>query len=415
MKKCVLPSAVNGSLVAPPSKSVAQRAIAIASLCSEPSFIYHAGRCDDVLAAIEVARALGASISEYDHVLEIKGGVSAPKQVLQCGESGLCARMFAGVAATLKEQVCLTGSKSLLKRSMAGLQTSLIALGVQCTTTEGHLPVCVTGPLKGGEASIDASQSSQVLTGILIGAPYALSDVRLNVVALKSKPYADLTVDIMRFFGAGVQQEGYRRFVVSHRQPYRGRHFRVEGDWSSAAFMLVAGAIAGSVTVRGINPGSFQADKQIVKALRDAGAVVSIENEQVRTEKKLLNAFCFDATDCPDLFPPLAVLAANCAGTSRIKGTERLRDKESDRAQVLSRMLSDMGVSTRIEHDTMLISGGPIRGILTNAHGDHRMAMAAAISALNACGPVEISGAECVKKSYPGFFNDLEAVSAPKQ
>ncbi len=410
MKRKVWPSDIDGVLHAPPSKSAAQRAILIASLANGVSEILHTGTCDDVMAATGVCQTLGATIRRQGNSLHITGGIRAPEKPLHCGEAGLAIRMFSGVAATLADNVTLTGEGSLLKRPMDTIESSLKALGVSCQTTNGFLPVHVKGPLKGGHASIDGSLSSQILTGILIAAPFAETDIHLAVASLKSKPYIDLTLEIMAAFGVEVDNNNYTDFFVRAGQQYAGRHYVVEGDWSGAAFLLVAGAVAGRVMVGNLNLSSFQADKKILHALRMAGAKITEGNNWIEVVHQPLGPFSFDATHCPDLFPPLAALASNCRGESRIIGVERLRAKESDRANTLKDIFQHMGIEIRLKDNTMYIAGGKKQAATVRSHGDHRIAMAAAIAALNANGPVTIEDAQAVDKSYPGFFDDLKHI-----
>ncbi len=414
MKKCVSPSAVNGQLKAPPSKSAAQRAIAIAALADGVSEISKPGRCDDVLAAINVCCKLGAKITKIADklVIEGTGRKNTPESdetvTLDCGESGLGIRMFSGIAAARGRKYLLTGRGSLLKRPMHSIEASLRALGVDCSTENGHLPLYVKGPFNTGHASIDASLSSQVLTGILIGAPLSESNIYLHVDSLKSKPYIDLTLKVMKAFGVELFNSGYTRIHIPAPLNYHACSYVVEGDWSGAAFLLVAGATSGQIAVSGLKPSSAQADKRILEALDAAGAQVSVRENEISVRKHKLMAFEFDATHCPDLFPPLAVLAANCKGESRIFGAGRLRAKESDRAMSISDILGKMGISVRVEDDTMIIKGGSIRPATVSSHSDHRIAMAAAVAGLNAEGEVCIEGAQAINKSYPDFFDDLD-------
>lgn len=404
------PSPVRGSIQAPPSKSVAQRAIAIASMANGKSLIINPGDSDDVLAAIDVCQKLGASVYQDGGLLHVTGGISPPRVPLICGESGLSIRMFAGIASTFSEEICMTGQGSLMKRPMKATADALQALGVQCATTRGKLPLFLKGPIKGGQVHIDCSQGSQVLTGILLAAPLAKNDLHLHVHHLTSKPYIDLTIDMMQKFGVEITCDAYHYFFISSGQTYQACTFQAEGDWSGAAFFLVAGAIAGEVAVDNLRMDSIQGDKRILEALKASGALLSHGESGIRAEKGNLHAFSFDASDCPDLFPPLVALAAHCSGTSRIQGVHRLRSKESDRATSLTEVFSNMGVDIRVEQDTMCIKGrkpGPAR---VHSHGDHRIAMAAAISALGGEGPVIIAQAEAVNKSYPGFFDDLARI-----
>jgi 3-phosphoshikimate 1-carboxyvinyltransferase len=434
MKKSIWPSAVDGVIHAPPSKSAAQRAIAIASLCEGASLLHNPGSSDDVLAAIRVCHSLGADIlhsdrspvfqnnhleepgrteySLYDDRLYIRGGIKPPTEALHCGESGLCLRMFSGIAAALDFPVKLTGAKSLLNRPISIIEKGMAALGVECLSADGRLPLTIKGPVSVREANVDASGSSQLLTGVLIAAPLLKQDLMLTVDNLKSKPYTDLTLGIMRRFGVHVEHFDYQQFTIRAGQQYRPADYRVEGDWSGAAFLLVAGAIAGKVAVQNLDSESFQADKKIVDVLKQAGVTPEyLSDGTIVIKKRPLKSFVFDATDCPDLFPPLAVLAANCDGESRIIGTERLHSKESDRAATLMDTFTKLGIDIRVDGNTMCISGGRVKAVEVHSHGDHRIAMAAAVAALNADGPVNITGADAVSKSYPSFFDDLELLN----
>ncbi len=411
MKRFVKHSEVNGDLIAPASKSVAQRAIAIASLAHGQSEVLHPGHCDDVEAAIGVCRALGARIERIAGGLSIEGGISTPKQPLNCNEAGLSIRMFAAIAATLSDPVTLTGGGSLANRPMGIVEESLAALGVKCRTANGYIPITVQGPLPGGHSKVDGSLSSQVLTGILIASPLAKSDVRLTVSNLQSQPYIDVTTDVMGAFGVAVVNNSYEEFTIKSKQEYKPTRFTVEGDWSGAAFLLVAGAIGGSVRVSNLHSDSRQADRAILDALRLSGAGIRISGTTVEVYRAPLRAFTFDATHCPDLFPPLVSLATYSKGTTIIKGVSRLRVKESDRAATLMEEFGKLGVRITIHGEDMAVEGNATNGGTVHSHGDHRIAMATAIAALPGTGVVEIINPEAVAKSYPEFFEDLERIS----
>jgi 3-phosphoshikimate 1-carboxyvinyltransferase len=412
MKKKVWPSKVNGRIQAPPSKSFAQRAIAVAALAKGRSEIMFAGASDDVMAAIKIARQLGAGADISGNTLYIQGGIRPPGEALDCGEAGLSIRMFSSVAAILSSMVTLTGRGSLLSRPMDVVEESLKAMGVECISKNGYLPITVRGPIKGGTVEIDGSFSSQVLTGMLIAAPYAEQDMEIMVNNLKSRPYIDITMAVMKSFGVAVENHDYSRFIVKSGQKYRASRYSVEGDWSAAAFLLVAGAIGGQVHVGNLNADSPQADKAILDALRSSGAIVSIHEESVTTGKGDLRSFEFDATHCPDLFPPLVSLASYCKGISMIKGVGRLVHKESNRAASLKEEFGKLGVDIKTKDDIMEVTGGSCRGGGVFSHGDHRIAMACAVAALGGEGEVEIDDAGAVAKSYPDFFEDLGALYA---
>jgi 3-phosphoshikimate 1-carboxyvinyltransferase len=245
------------------------------------------------------------------------------------------------------------------------------------------------------------------LTGLLIALPKTKGDSEIKVHNLKSKPYVDLTLKIIEDFGVEVINQNYETFRIKGNQNYKAQEYNIEGDWSSAAFLIAAGLIGGKTEVTGIRQDSKQGDKRVLDALKSAGGKLTINEDSVIAEKSELKAFEFDATDCPDLFPPLVTIAAYCEGTSKIEGVNRLIYKESNRADALVSEFSKMGISVKIENDTMLIEGGQVKSAVIESHNDHRIAMAAAIAALGATGDITILDAECVNKSYPKFYFDL--------
>jgi 3-phosphoshikimate 1-carboxyvinyltransferase len=339
----------------------------------------------------------------------IDGGRLKPPALLDCGESGLCLRMFAPIAALFDRPVTLTGRGSLLGRPVSMVETAMENAGARCHSRDGHPPLTVIGPLAGGTVRLDGSVSSQHVTGLLLALPLVEADSELVVRELRSSPYIRLTLAVMRAFGVSVESDfASGRFFVRGRQAYRPLAYRVEGDWSAAAFLLVAGAVAGRVAVTDLDLESPQADKDIVQVLRSCGARVLASPGEVSAARGPLSAFEYDATHSPDLVPPLSVLACFCRGTSRIQGIGRLRHKESDRVEALLDVLGRMNGRLRVKGGCLEITGSRLEGASVSSHHDHRIAMAAAVAGLGSRGEVEISQAGCVTKSYPGFFADLE-------
>jgi len=413
MEVIVHPSCISGSIAAPASKSLTQRAIAAGMLARGTTVIRNPSFCNDSLAAIGIARTLGASVSWDSNSITIQGGSGAPSAVtLNCGESGLAMRMFAPVALLLSDRVTLTGEGSLVKRPVTMITEALPQFGVKIQSTGGLLPVTMTGRLAAGKALLDGSKGSQLLTGLLMSLPLLESDSEITVENLKSRPYIMMTLQLLEEFGISVTHDGFRYFRLPGSQSYLTREYTVEGDWSGAAFLLIAGALAGEVTAGNLDVSSLQADSAIMKVLNDVGCKFTTDSAGVKAEKSDLRAFTFDATDSPDLFPPLAALASFCRGTSRITGVSRLKDKESDRAGAIADLLGAMNIGVQISGDEMLISGGRVVGASVSSHNDHRIAMMAAVMALAAEGTTAIAGAEAVAKSYPGFFDDLARLGA---
>ncbi len=412
MQVIIAPSRISGTRHAPASKSLAQRAIALASFAEGMSEIANVGNSDDVLSAIRVCRALGAKIDIQPNKLLIEGRITPPNAILDCGESGLGTRMFSCLAATLNNEVVLAGNGSLVNRPMTMIEQSVRGLGAFCVLEKGGFPIRVKGPLTGGKATIDGSVSSQALTGMLMAAPLAQNDTTIFVSNLRSKHYIDLTLETMNAFGVQAENRNYSEFFIKGQQRYTPAVFNVEGDWSGAAFLLVAGAIAGNVRVENLNPMSKQPDKKIMEALMFAGARVSIHYDFIEVSEGKLNPFHFDATHCPDLFPPLVALAAHCQGESRILGVSRLRAKESDRAATLQQEFSKLGIRIDIQGEMMSIFGGTFSGGKVQSHNDHRIVMACATAALCGSKTVEIFGADSVRKSYPEFYDNLKSLGA---
>lgn len=407
MEKTVVPSTLKGEIIAPPSKSMTQRAIAAALLSDSESVILNPSGCEDSKAALGIAASLGAEIQTGLKKVKIRGGGRPKEKKLYCGESGLAIRMFSPIAALYPYTITISGSGSLRKRPMLMITEALTQLGVTCKTEGGYIPLTVKGPLRGGRCQVDGSVSSQLLTGLLMALPLVKEDSEINVLNLKSKPYIDMTLQVLDKFGILVENANYSLFKISGSQKYQGTTFEVESDWSGGSFLLVAGAINGEVNVHGLRPDSRQSDKAILRALDSAGARMSIKENSVRISKSELKAFRFDATESPDLFPPLVALAAYCSGVSVIKGVSRLMHKESDRAAALREEFGKMNVGIEIQGDTMMVNGGEVKGAHIDPRNDHRIAMAAAVAAIRANDRMMIKDSYCVAKSYPEFFHDL--------
>jgi len=433
-----------------------QRAVACAALASGGSTLRSPSLCDDGRSALAVAVALGAGVSIGPGGIYVRGigfgrgpgrglgrgwspsgpaasSTLAPdaRRVLPCGESGLSLRMFTPIAALFPGESLLEAKGSLLLRPVTAIEGALAGLGAKASTMGGFPPVRVRGPLRGGSIEVDAGTSSQFLTGLLIALPLAPRDSVLSVPRIVSTGYVELTLRTMAAFGVEVEAApGFTRFGIAGGRSYTARDFTVEGDWSGAAFFLVAGAIAGregsAIVVDSLDLGSEQPDRAIMDALALSGATFETVPApggaaSIRVMRSKLRAFDFDATDCPDLFPPLAVLAASCEGVTTLRGAARLKAKESDRATALREEFGKLGIPVEVEGDLMRVHGDAGRRggsaevrlgaqVHIDPRGDHRMAMAAAIAALVGGSVVEIEGAECVSKSWPSFFEDLEAL-----
>ena len=420
MKVTIHPSQLKGIIHAPASKSSMQRACAAALLLKGKSVIHHPGHSNDDNAAMDIIQNLGAKLEVESSALKVESlGVNPIADEINCGESGLSIRMFTPIVALSDKEITITGSGSLTERPMDFFDEILPQLGVKIKSNDGKLPIVIQGPLVPATIEVDGSLSSQFLTGLLLAYSAAgAKDVSIKVNNLKSKPYIDLTLDVMKKFSMNVpENKNYKEFSFhiepTHHSSLITHEYTVEGDWSGGAFLLVAGAIAGSITVRGLDLSSTQADRAIMDALMRANAAIAMEAKGIQAHPGGLRGFEFDATDCPDLFPPLVALAAYCDGKTKIKGVSRLKHKESNRAVALQDEFDKMGIWIDVEDDIMIVHGGAtVKGADIHSHHDHRIAMACAVAALGANSETVIEEAMAVKKSYPDFYNDLKSLGA---
>ena len=415
MDKTVSLGSANGTITPPSSKSYAQRAIALALLAEGRTTLRNIEFCKDTRSAISCIEALGAKVSYLDEsTIAIDGGLHPVTDTLMVGESGLATRLFTPIASLNSTPICIKGEGTLLHRPMMMMIEPLRRLGVEVRDGGGHLPIEVKGPIHGGNIEVDGSFSSQFITGLLLALPLAKEDTTLHVRSAVSTPYIDMTIDTAKRFGVEIMHhEGdYSEFYIEGGQKYTPADLAIEGDWSGASTMLVAGAISGRVTVKNLSTLSKQADTAICRALERAGAGIIIEGDSITVTKRRLRSFTFDATNSPDLFPALAALAAAAHGQSTIIGTQRLLHKESDRAETIRQEYEKLGIEVDIsEENVMKIRGGEIHPATVFSHNDHRIAMSLAVSALRCKGDVAIENAECVEKSYPTFFEDLESIT----
>ncbi len=411
MNRVISKSTIKGCIVAPTSKSALQRHIVAAMLANGRSSIRFESISEDAEAVLGIAKSLGANVMRVGNTVEIQGGIKNPLKELYIGESGLGLRMITPILAATNYPFEIFGRGSLLKRPVDFVVDTLKSVGVEIESTNDSLPLKLQGPIKNERILIDGSVGSQLLTGFLMAAPLLNKNIAIEVNNLKSKPYIDLTISVLNQYGVEVLKKDNKEFFIEAGQVYKGGDFYAEGDWSGAAFALVAAAIAGEITLKGIDNNSTQGDKRIVDVLKFCGAIIEEADNKIFVRKGGLKAFEFDATDVPDLFPPLVALAINCEGTSKIKGISRLKHKESDRANTLKSEFLKLGANIVLDDDFMIIEGASLKGGNVHSHNDHRIAMALAISALTADGEVVIEQSESVAKSWPDFFEKLDEIS----
>lgn len=389
---------IRGEVKAPPSKSYTHRAFFLSLLAEGRSKVLEALKCDDTRATLGAIRTFGA---------EASWEVVVPPEELAPGnidarESGTTARIAIALASLAGGRSVINGKGRLRERPMAPLVRALNSLGVRVEGT--RLPIeVIGGRVSGNSVEVDASVSSQFVTALLLLASKVGLRVRWNGIV--SGPYVEMTLRTMEAFGVEFERdEGIMVYPG-----VKGTVFKIPGDYSSASFFLVAGALYGKIRVRNLDPRDVQADMALIEILREVGAEVRVGVDYVEVERKDLRPFEIDCSPFPDLFPVLSVLAAYAPGRSVIRG-KQLRYKESDRVRAMAINLSRMGVNVRELPDGLEIRGGAPKGAMVKGFNDHRITMAMAIAALGARGKTIITDFRSVSKSYPSFFKDLRRV-----
>jgi len=404
-------SFVNHVVKVPCSKSHAQRAIALALCTKGTSIIKDLSDCEDIAAAISIVKSCGASIQwkNKDLIISSSGINLKPNQVINCKESGFLCRMFTSLLAIQKKPFEINGTGSLLQREMHFFEQHYPVLKTQIKTNKNKLPFKVKGPIIPIDIELDASSSSQYISGLIFAyASQNISGLKIHLKNPVSIGYIDLSIQVANLFGANIQRNECTIFFG--KGDLKPTDITIDGDWSAGAFWLVAGAIYGKMNVFGLNVDSMQADKQILVALKQFGASMDIHKEHIMFQKKETKAIEFDATNCPDLFPPLAVLCSKSDGISKIHGIERLYNKESNRCQTLISEFKKFGIHLWTEKNTMFIEGNPqikTPKQVINSHNDHRISMAASILGIGCNEGIEIDDYNCVNKSYSSFYEDL--------
>lgn len=413
----VRPSTVRGAVTAPPSKSYTHRAFFLGLLAEGETRVSDALLSEDPKATLHAVEALGAKVRRDDVVLiSSDGTVRTPENVVDCLNSGTTMRLLSAIAALAPGGSVLTGDASLRKRPMKPLLDALQQLGVRAESTRdnGCAPVLVRGPLHGGRAKLPGDVSSQFVSALLLAGARSRDGIEVVIDGtLKSRPYVDITIEMMQDFGGAVE-ETRGGFRVAGGQALKARDYRVPGDYSTAAFPLCAGALAGEVRVDNLPERTAQGDKAIVEQLRAFGADVRQSGRSVVARKSTLHGARLDLSDTPDAFPALCAVAAHAEGETVLSGAKHLRFKESDRIAAMVTNLRRLGVDAEEREDGAVIRGGPVRGSATPliTEGDHRILMALAVCGLAAEGPLVLDDHEAHAVSYPRFLDDFARLGA---
>ena len=413
MKVKVYPSVCTGEIQIPPSKSMAHRAIMCASLAKGKSVISNIAYSDDILATIAGMRALGASITMEKDTVVIEGIQSLPQKPLQvdCNESGSTLRFFVPLFTLSGQPITFLGRNRLLKRPQGVYQTMFEQQGHRFDQTEQQL--IVQGALKAGSYEIDGSISSQFITGLLFALPLLEQDSIIHIKPpFESRSYIELTLQMLKTFGVTAEFQDNHTLYIPGNQSYQACDYTVEGDYSQMAFYAVLAAIQNDLYCKGVTSSSKQGDKVILSILEDCNCKVESKQEGYLVHKSELTATEIDLADCPDLGPVLNVLGMYAKGTTRIYHAARLRYKESDRIAAMEEELKKFHTDITTTEDEIFIKGKPTYCCEQelSGHTDHRIVMSMTVAALCSETPVIINGAECINKSYPNFFEDIQSI-----
>ncbi|HEY9206218.1 MAG TPA: 3-phosphoshikimate 1-carboxyvinyltransferase [Candidatus Methanoperedens sp.] len=418
MRLTIRKSEIKGIISAPPSKSYTHRAIAIAAL-SKKAHVNNPLISEDTKATIRASVAFGARIEPGKDSLLIEGFEGKPEvpdNVIDVANSGTTLRIMTAVASLVNGATVLTGDASIRTRPNNPLLNALNDLGAEAFSTRGNgmAPVVVRGKMKGGQIYIDGSISSQFISALLIACPFAENETTISIKdELKSRPYVNITIDMLSGAGANINvDEMSNSFTIPPGQEFNMSSYNVPGDFSSASYMMAAGALCGEVTIKNLFP-SEQGDSALIGILRKMGAKISWDEKkgEVRVSRSELKGIKVDVGRTPDLVPTLAVLGAASEGTMIIENAEHVRYKETDRLHAMTVELKKMGVDITEEKDRLVIKGGRIKGAKVHGWDDHRIVMALAVAGLVA-GETTIDSTESVGISYPGFFDDLRKAGA---
>ena len=410
MKKMLIkPSKLKGDVLIPPSKSVSHRAIICASLCDNKSesIIKNVIMSEDMKATINAMEALGVKINvEADFDDRYKLTIIREKEfvesaIIDCNESGSTLRFLIPIALVLANKSEFTGSGRLVERPLDTYYRIFDEQSINYSNDNGKLPLRVEGKLKSSNFNIEGDISSQFISGLLFSLPLLDNDSKITITSeLESKGYVDLTIDMLNKFGVNVVNNNYEEFIIKGSSEYKATNYEVEADYSQGAFFLVARAIGNDVNSMGLNEESIQGDRKIV----------DIINEIKKSDS---NEFIIDASQIPDLVPILAVLSSLLNGkTVHITNAKRLRIKESDRLNAITTQLNLLGADLTELEDGIIIKGKEMLkgGATVNSFNDHRIAMSLAIAATRCEKEIVLEGYEAVKKSYPSFWRDYQAL-----
>ena len=420
----ILPTKLQGTVVAPSSKSMGHREIICAGLAAGTSIIDNISMSKDIEATMRCLKAINVAVDEIPSMIEGRkalqisgtGHPLAAADSVDCGESGSTLRFFLPLGANLNCPLTFTAHGKLVSRPLQAYYDIFDEKFIQYFNDNGNLPVTVNGRLTPGTYKLPGDVSSQFVSGLLFALPMLNADSVIEITSpLESSAYVDMTINCLAKFGIQIENEGgmHRRYLVKGKQHYQAQDSQVEGDWSQAAFWTVGGSLGTSITCEGVNVNSLQGDQAVVGIMERMGAAIKQDANSVTVNSGVTKATVIDAANCPDIIPVLTVLAAVSEGTTKIINAGRLRIKECDRLAAMTSELNKMGAAITEESEGLTIIGKPEGlkgGVTVDAWNDHRIAMSLAIAAQKCREPIILTGAESVAKSYPTFWEDYKSV-----
>jgi len=420
MKSVIIqPFSLNGKVKIPPSKSLSHRAVIAAGLSNGQCAIDNISMSEDIIATCEIMEKLGVEIKQLTNSIKVcgknkpvlsHGGIVSNE--LECNESGSTLRFLIPIAMLTGKKIIFKGKSKLVQRTLKPYYEIFDKQNIKYTTNNGNLPLTIDGSLKPGIFELRGDVSSQFISGLIYALPLLDGDSIIKITTkMESIGYIDLTLDVLSKFGVKIENNNYREFKVKGNQHYIKRDYRVEGDFSQAAFYLAAGVLGGEVECTDLNMESLQGDRIIVDIIKNMGGKITLDNGILKASKSNLKGTIIDASQCPDLVPIAAVLAALSEGTTEIINAGRVRIKESDRLKAMATELNKIGADVIEREDSLLIHGKPwLKGGIVSSWNDHRIAMAMAIASIRCTKKLIIEDSGAVKKSYPQFYEDFKSL-----
>jgi 3-phosphoshikimate 1-carboxyvinyltransferase len=405
-------SVLKGRVKIPSSKSISHRAVICAGLSQGVSNIGNINFSQDIDATIEAMKSFGVAVEKREAALKITGAaeLDVVESAIDCFESGSTLRFLIPVAALTGKKVVFSGRGELVNRPLDPYYRIFDEKHIRYSTTDGKLPLTIEGCLPPGEFRIRGDVSSQFISGLLFALPLLDGDSKIIMASeLESKAYVDLTVDMLKRFSVNVDNLDYKEFRVKGNQKYKAVDCSVEGDFSQAAFWLVAGTLGADVECLGLNLSSLQGDKAILDIIEQMGGRIEVGDDSVRALPSKTKGITFDASECPDLVPAVTVLASLSEGTTEIVNAARLRIKECDRLKAICTELNKIGADIEETEDGLIIRGrNQLTGGTAHSWGDHRIAMSLAAASMRCSGTLIIEDSSSVRKSYPEFWNHFK-------